>query len=389
MLRIVKQHVFNRIWFTLTKLLQVSEFLIVYPGRIQWGTPRVQWFIDWFIDCFSRLLHPPRCCFFTYVYLSPHIYSLKGPKSPLNPKCGVEKHSRNTFIYIMNDIFLSVTSFAAFLHYTPLIQLMQGTSSTGKSLGLYQQHRLLSSLIHESDHQFRSTLLPSRLWTKTRRVALYPHRGCHIISLPHHIKCIKLQIWKSLHFDILEYDFPHKFPTDSLNFKKQQLTADHRTFQHLSTLLATNSLNDPRSWRQCVAEQCRGAAAVGVTTECLRRSSCGQAQQSTTWQAAKNRLDVWIQKMKNRERLCDLRTETPVTLVHEKTWIFNISVQGDFWVTSFICEATSQQLFGFARAVLAVALVIGLSPFTKIFVQSTGGEPSQGGQMPGVVEKGR
>lgn len=74
----------------------------------------------------------------------------------------------------------------------------------------------------------------------------------------------------------------------------------------------------------------------------------------------------------------------------EVSWSFNISVQGDFWVlTMFICEATSQQLFGFARAVLAIALVIGLSPFTQIFVQSTGGEPSQGGQMPGVVEKGR
>lgn len=154
------------------------------------------------------------------------------------------------------------------------------------------------------------------------------------------------------------------FPTDSLtlNFKKQQLTADHRTFQHLSTLLATNSLNDPRSWRQCVAEQCRGAAAVGVTTECLRRSSCGQAQQSTTWQTAKNRLDVWIQRMKNRERLCDLWTETAVTLVHEKTWSFmkfqhlcprgflgvdNVYLWGDLPTTFWICESCPRHCFGY------------------------------------------
>lgn len=80
--------------------------LIVYPGRIQWGTPRVQWFIDWFIDCFSRLLHPPRWCFFTCVYLSPHIYSIKGPKSPLNPKCGVEKH-----LHLYYEWYISVCDF--------------------------------------------------------------------------------------------------------------------------------------------------------------------------------------------------------------------------------------------------------------------------------------
>ena len=63
------------------------SFLIVYPGRIQWGTPRVQWFIDWFIDCFSRLLHPPRCYFFTYVYLSPHINLFnKEPEEPAEAK---------------------------------------------------------------------------------------------------------------------------------------------------------------------------------------------------------------------------------------------------------------------------------------------------------------
>lgn len=94
--------------------------------------------------------------------------------------------------------------------------------------------------------------------------------------------------------------------------------------------------------------------------------------------------------MQNRERLCDLWTETPVTLVHQKNLKFqHLSPRGFLGDKFYLCEATSQQLFGFARAVLAVALVIGLSPFTQIFVQSTGGEPSQGGQMPGVVEKGR
>lgn len=91
-----------------------QSFLIVYPGRIQWGTPRVQWFIDWFIDCFSRFLHPPRCCFFTCVYLSPHINLFnKRPEEPAEAKVW----SGETPSFILWMIYFCLW-LAAFLHYT-------------------------------------------------------------------------------------------------------------------------------------------------------------------------------------------------------------------------------------------------------------------------------
>ena len=100
-------------------------------------------------------------------------------------------------------------------------------------------------LVHDSNHQFRSTLLPSLLWTKTRRVALYPHGGCHIISLPHHMKCItnmkKFSFW---HFGIW---FSHIFSPIQL----QEDAVDNRP-SNLST--SSNLLsNQQPQWSALLA----------------------------------------------------------------------------------------------------------------------------------------
>lgn len=209
---------------------------------------------------------------------------------------------------------------------------MQGTSSTGKSLGLNQQHGLLSSLIHESDHQFRSTLLPSLLWTKTRRVALYPHRGCHIISLPYHIKCTT-DMTKSSFWHLGIYFSPyvsHRF------FELQEAAVDGRP-SNLSTSFNLVS-NQQSQWSALLASmrcwtvpRCCGSWCHDGTPS-KKQLRTGAAKHDLTNSKEPFGFKGW----NKRERLCDLRTETPVTLVHEKTWSFNISLQGDFWVTIFI-----------------------------------------------------